>query len=158
MKRLVLLGVLSIGWPALAHADIYKCVDSYGIIYQSRPCAADQVQTLISASKSTPPAAPALAQSTPAPVQSAPVFPYRRDVAFHRTTLEVGMSDDEVLNLPGYGVPKRIERFRNGRVYREEWIYELHAGGARRLHFANAKLTGMELEQPADQIVSLSVR
>jgi hypothetical protein len=99
--------------------------------------------------KSTPPPVPARAQ-LPAP---------KRDVAFSRTSLAVGMSDDEALNLPGWGVPSHIERFREGRVYREEWTYALAGGGSRRLSFVNAKLTAMMIDPPTgDRIAIVSPR
>jgi len=136
------------GWPALACADIYKCTSPQGVVYQAAPCAPGQHGALLQ--KSAPPSPPPEAR-----VQAEA----RRDVAFSRTSLAVGMSDDEALNLPGWGVPSRIERFREGRVYREEWTYVLPGGGSRRLSFANAKLTAMGLDPPTgERIVIASPR
>jgi len=51
----------------------------------------------------------------------------------------VGMSDDEVLNLAGWGVPQQIVRTKAAREWREEWTYAT-AAGERRLYFVNATL------------------
>lgn len=135
-------------WSTLACADVYKCVSSQGVIYQAAPCAPGQTGALLQKS-APPPAAPARLQTVST----------GREVAFSRTALAVGMSDDEALNLPGWGVPSRIERFREGRVYREEWTYALPGGGSRRLSFANAKLTAIAVDLPtADRIVIASPR
>jgi hypothetical protein len=53
--------------------------------------------------------------------------------------LTLGMSDDEVLNLAGWGVPKHIARTKAARGWREEWTYPTSTG-ERRLYFVNAKL------------------
>jgi hypothetical protein len=58
------------------------------------------------------------------------------------------MSDDEVLNLHGWGLPDRIDRERQGKVYRETWTYR-RGDGLRWLHFTNARLTGMESGEAA---------
>ncbi len=135
-------------WPALACADVYRCASSQGVVYQAAPCAPGQAGTLLQ--ESAPPPMP------PTPRQAAPSS---REVAFSRTAVALGMSDDEALNLPGWGVPSRIERSREGRVYREEWTYVLPGGGSRRLSFANAKLTAMAIDPPmADRIVIASPR
>ena len=50
------------------------------------------------------------------------------------------MTDDEVLNLPGWGRPGKINRSKSGRAWREEWIYARSAGGEQHLVFVNATL------------------
>jgi len=138
---------LILGWATLASADIYKCMSAQGVVYQGAPCAPGQAGMLLQ--KSAPPPAPARSEAVPS----------GRDVAFSRTSLAVGMSDDEALNLPGWGVPSRIERFREGRVYREEWTYALPGGASRRLSFANAKLTAMTIDSATpDRLVIASPR
>jgi hypothetical protein len=56
-----------------------------------------------------------------------------------RGTLTLGMSDDQVLNLAGWGVPKHIARTKAARGWREEWTYATSTG-ERRLYFVNATL------------------
>ena len=64
------------------------------------------------------------------------------------------MSDDEVLNLPGWGRPSRITRVKMARVWREEWTYGQPMTGERHLYFANARLVDI-IDKPAvDQVRS----
>jgi hypothetical protein len=77
---------------------------------------------------------------------------------WRRTTLTLGMSDDEVLNLPGWGRPNRITRARMPRTWHEEWTYGPSAAGERRLHFANARLVDIVDKPPPDQVAQLTVQ
>jgi hypothetical protein len=88
------------------------------------------------------------AAEAPRAVQAPGAAPAARagGVAFKHRSLALGMSDDEVLNMPGWGVPSRIEKSREGRVYRESWMYDRGGGVVRWLYFANARLTGLETE------------
>lgn len=57
------------------------------------------------------------------------------------------MTDDEVLNLPGWGRPAAISRTRLPRQWREEWFYDAsRAAGARQLLFVNGKLDAVETD------------
>ena len=63
--------------------------------------------------------------------------------------IAAGMTDDEVLNAPDGGVPDHIERARDGRTWRELWVYETRVG-VRELQFVNGRLTSIiEDEAPA---------
>jgi hypothetical protein len=80
---------------------------------------------------------------------------------FWRTSIAIGMWDDEVLNLPRSGRPSAITRSKSNRVWHEEWLYRWRVGGTSRLSFANGRLTviktataGNETETP----VSLTLR
>ena len=69
------------------------------------------------------------------------------------------MSDDEVLNLPAWGRPKKITRNKANRVWREQWAYVSPVEGEKYLHFTNGKLTAIEggrVEPAALQVVSLT--
>jgi hypothetical protein len=132
MKRAAAVMAFGVACPVLAHATIYKCVDAHVTAYQSAPCSKGEAQTVISAPS-----------ATAAPVRE-------RQLAWRRTAVAPGISDDEVLNMPGWGVPDRIERWREGRVPHESWLYERPDGSARVLHFANARLTGMDTERAYD--------
>ena len=158
MKRmLALCAAAAAAWPALAQADIYKCTDGFTTIYQSKPCAPGQAQTVFSvASRAAPSVSVVPSTSPPAPRVAA--IPPGRDVAFRRTTIALGVSDDEVLNMPGWGVPTRIERSRERRLYREEWRYATPSGDTRVLHFANSRLTGMDIERPMPQLAGFDTR
>jgi len=76
---------------------------------------------------------------------------------FWRTSIAIGMSDDEVLNLPAWGRPSTITRSKANRVWYEEWIYRWRMGGSSRLSFANGRLVGMGTAaavEPAETQVS----
>ena len=60
----------------------------------------------------------------------------------HRT-LTPGMSDDEVLNMSGWGRPSRIDRVRLPREWREEWVYGLETPSERHLYFSNGRLVDL---------------
>jgi hypothetical protein len=68
------------------------------------------------------------------------------------------MSDDDVLNLPGWGRPGRISRVRMSRVWREDWTYGQSATGERHLHFANARLVDIVDKPPSDQVAQLTLQ
>ena len=73
-----------------------------------------------------------------------------------RRTLTLGMSDDEVLNLPGWGIPTRIIRARLAREWREEWIYARTPSEERHLQFANATLIDIVDRPPVETVASLA--
>jgi hypothetical protein len=102
--------------------------------------------------------------------ESPAAMPARREPAatsatskrvFWRTSIAIGMSDDEVLNLPTWGRPSAITRSKSNRVWYEEWIYRWRLGGASRLSFANGRLTAVETAAAATEPetpVSLTLR
>jgi hypothetical protein len=68
------------------------------------------------------------------------------------------MTDDEVLNLPGWGRPAKIVRTRAPREWREQWFYDTRFASPRQLFFVNGTLATVErefAETPAGQIVTL---
>jgi hypothetical protein len=70
--------------------------------------------------------------------------------------LSIGMTDTQVLSLPGWGRPDAVARSRDGTTWRELWIYSDRMTGARRsLVFENARVAitsdaNMALVGPAD--------
>jgi hypothetical protein len=144
-----------------AHAQaIHKCLAPDGVAYQSMPCASGAGDVVIASLGSV------RAESTPraeAPTAAAP----RREPGanskrvFWRTSIAIGMSDDEVLNLPAWGKPSAITRSKANRVWYEEWIYRWRMGGTSRLSFANGRLTAVETAaaavEPAETQVSYTV-
>ena len=73
--------------------------------------------------------------------------PRKRGPWTHATP-EIGVSDDEVLNMPGWGRPTHIFRARVGRAWEEVWRYGNSYNGERELRFVNARLTAI-VEAPA---------
>jgi len=60
------------------------------------------------------------------------------------------MTDDEVLNLPGWGRPDRIVRTREQRLWHEAWTYDAPLTARRLLHFVNGKLADVGTDPVAD--------
>jgi len=158
MRVLILcLSCCGIAYPLAGHAQaIHKCLAPDGVAYQSMPCASGAGDVVI-ASLGT-------ARTESAPLAETPTAaPARRDQGanskrvFCRTSIAIGMSDDEVLNLPAWGRPSTITRSKANRVWYEEWIYRWRMGGSSRLSFANGRLVGMGTAaavEPAETQVS----
>ena len=145
MRVLVLcVSVCGIACPLAGYAQaIHKCLAPEGIAYQSVPCASGAGDVVIASLGS--------ARAESAPRADAPVaMPAKRESGasskrvFWRTSIAIGMSDDEVLNLPTWGRPSAITRSKSNRVWHEEWLYRWRIGGASRLSFANGRLTAVE--------------
>jgi hypothetical protein len=144
----------------LAQADqIHKCVGPDGIVYQSLPCAAGQreqnLETL-----------PGNAQSRDADIGVRPresresipeSYSNRRDstadtrqanrhaaTPFAATTLFIGMTDTQVLNLPSWGRPARISRSKGSEGWREQWVYKKASDETSFLYFQNGRLVERE--------------
>jgi hypothetical protein len=154
MRVLVMcLSFCGIAYPLAGHAQaIHKCLAPDGVAYQSMPCAPGAGDVVIASLGSVRAESASRAQ---APVAA----PARREReansanskrVFWRTSIAIGMSDDEVLNLPAWGRPSAITRSKANRVWYEEWSYRWRMGGASRLSFANGRLTGVETAAAVD--------
>jgi hypothetical protein len=162
MRVLVLcLSVGAISYSLAGYAQaIHKCMGPEGIAYQSVPCASGAGDVVIaslgsarieSSVRPDPPAA--------APARRDPATDSRR--IFWRTSISIGMSDDEVLSLPSWGRPSAITRSKSNRIWYEEWIYRWRLGGTSRLSFANGRLTAVGTAATATGVeapVSLTLR
>ncbi len=144
----------AVAWPIAGYAQaIHKCTAAEGTAYQSAPCGSGASDIVIASR------AGERADSRPAatPPRRAPET--RGGRVFSRTSIALGMSDDEVLNLPTWGRPSAITRNRSNRIWHEEWLYRWRIGGTSRLLFANGRLTAVETDaaEPETQ-VSLTLR
>jgi hypothetical protein len=148
MLRTFFMGAFLALVPLAAGAqEIYKCVSAEGISYQGRPCDGRQAVASIAAGNSSQLIRAADAQSTPecAPRPRAPPrLPWRQ------ATICIGMTDDEVLNLPGWGRPDRIVRTREQRLWREDWTYDAPLAARRFLYFVNGTLAAVGTEPVVD--------
>jgi hypothetical protein len=163
MRFLVLcLSVCGLGYPLAGYAQaIHKCLAPEGIAYQSAPCASGAGDVVIASLGS------ARVESSPR-AGSPAAIPARREPGagskrvFWRTSIAIGMSDDEVLNLPAWGRPSAITRSKSNGIWCEEWTYRWRLGGTGRLSFANGRLTSVETApaatEPETQEVSLTLR
>ena len=166
--RFVLLCFALLCVTAAANAaDIHKCATSSGIVYQGLPCSGAELPApLVSASAaaSTPAPDPVTKETSDESTSGAPACGARplapRRLPWRQATICIGMTDDEVLNLPGWGRPRTIARTRAPREWREDWTFVAGPSGPRQLHFVNGKLTAVErefLEGPTGRIVKLAI-
>jgi hypothetical protein len=139
--------------PSAGAQDIYKCVEDGATAYQSAPCANGQIEMRMTTGATQPKSEFQMAAASP-PAQSTS----HSSGPWRRTSLALGMSDDEVLNLPGWGRPNRITRTRVSRVWHEEWTYGQRASDERSLHFANARLVDIIDKPPLDQVARLTLQ
>ena len=146
MQRFALIAITALVFPLACQADIYRCGSGESIVYQDSPCAAGREQTrILRASTTTTTQTTQLSDNNASQMLSGkearPILPVGR------TELSLGMSDDEVLNLPAWGRPKKITRNKANRVWHEEWVYASPSAGERHLRFSNGKLTAIESER-----------
>lgn len=148
-------------WSLVATAQaIHKCEAAEGTAYQSAPCGNGASDIVIAS-------AGAESRLSSRRIVEPPSMPPRRAAdsgnrrVFWRTSIAIGMTDDEVLNLASWGRPSAITRTRSNRVWHEEWLYRWRTGGTSRLSFANGKLTAVDAgagESDAPTPVSLTLR
>lgn len=156
-------------------ADVHKCATPSGVTYQGLPCDGPEMPTSIVAAnaaqvpsagsaRTAPDTGVSSAQALPATsapsargapecgarTREAPRLPWRQ------ATICIGMTDDEVLNLPGWGRPAKISRTRAPREWREEWFYDARAAGPRQLFFVNGKLAVVETESTDTTVGSMA--
>jgi hypothetical protein len=124
--------------------EIHKCVGENGITYQGLPCAGHETPATDAAQ-----ATRSMDMNEAPECGARPLSPAR--LPWRQATICIGMSDDEVLNLPGWGRPAKIVRMREPRRWREDWIYDTGPAGSRLLHFVNGKLAALESEPAATQ-------
>jgi hypothetical protein len=148
-----------------AHAAvIHKCAGRSGVAYQTAPCTAGERELAVLAPLSTSgvPDAPIARAAADEPLQhlapgATALVVDARWLPYRRRMIAVGMTDDEVLNAPNGGVPGRIERTRDGRTWRELWVYQTRGGGERALQFINGRLTGIIDDETQEDSLRLAL-
>ncbi len=139
---------------------IYKCTEGNNVTYQSQACESGRGQLMRLTADAT-----AINQPTAREVVVRPeerfdmTIGLPRGIATNRAELRTGMSDIEVLNNRQWGRPLRITRSREARAWHEFWEYEKPDTGARRLHFVNGALAGVDeiQERLITPVAALSV-
>jgi hypothetical protein len=147
-STVILPGFLALSTFSYAQdKSIYKCVDPEGIVYRDTPCATQQEQTLITNARKVN------WQSENGKAREA-VDARLAATPFSATRLSIGMTDTQVLNLPGWGRPAHIVRSKAGRAWREQWIYKDRGSGDELslLYFENARLIDQEDAPPPRSI------
>lgn len=150
LDRVWVIGV-ALAFSANAYAGgIYKCVSAEGTAYQSAPCVTGSEEVLAVTTTES------LARPR-ADIDDATQGPSGRiaDTAGGLSTdpralgpnrLILGITDDQALNTPGWGPPKKILRHRERSGWREVWTYAPKAGGAPQLEFFNGRLVAISLQ------------
>jgi hypothetical protein len=165
MTRLWLWTAVALAIASVAHAEeIHKCTGPDGIVYQNLPCAAGQREQDMDAMTSIQRAASSRDTDASAPQGQGPrasspaLYSNRRDrtaarppqsgryagTPFAATTLFIGMTDTQVLNLPGWGRPARISRSKDSQGWREQWVYRNSSDQSSLLYFQNGRLVERE--------------
>jgi hypothetical protein len=140
-----------------AGQEIRKCVgDGAAVTYQNAPCEPAQTDAGVlrlpgyadpaerdgatapqaDTSLAVPAEAPFPGAPAPSLSGSQPVFPFRTSVA-------LGMTDDQVLNVPGWGRPTRIARSGGHGNWREVWTYD-RGNDRRELAFVGGHLASID--------------
>lgn len=127
--------------------EIYKCVSADGITYQGHPCDGRQAIGSIAPGDSSQSIRVVGTPSTP---ECAPRLRVPPRLPWRQATICIGMTDDEVLNLPGWGRPDKIVRTREQRLWHEDWTYDAPLAARRFLHFVNGTLAGVGTEPVAN--------
>ena len=140
-----------------ADKAIYKCADSEGVVYRDTPCVHPQDQTLVVVARKVnlqSESGIGSGRANPGP----PVDSKLAASPLYAPRLFIGMTDTQVLNLPSWGRPARIVRSKEGRTWREQWIYKDRSTGEERgfLYFENARLVEQE-NAPAQPFVQARV-
>jgi hypothetical protein len=156
--RFWLLVPLTVALADLSAAqEIHKCIgDGAAVTYQNAPCEpaktdagplrlpgyADPAERdgatapAADAAAAAPTDTPFPAAPPPAMSDAQPVFPFRTSVA-------LGMTDDQVLNVPGWGRPTKIVRAGSHGNWRETWTYD-RGNDMRQLAFVGGRLVGID--------------
>ena len=135
---------------AAVGAEIHKCAGSGGAVsYQTDACGSGQRQLALLTVSNAPRADTSRVDARDEPTARASpnaTQPIRGKqwLPYERRSIAPGMTDDEVLKSAGGGVPTRIARSREGRTWRETWIYEMRSGTVRALQFVNGRLESTE--------------
>ena len=158
LRPLWVLGLFALASLGQAQ-EIHKCAGQDGVTYQNVPCPSGQQEQAFASNarnQSRQEQAPASAARNE---RGRDAYASRSREAnryagtpFAATTLFIGMTDTQVLNLPGWGRPAQILRSKASRGWREQWIYKDAAEEWRFLYFENGRLvTREEATAPAMQ-------
>jgi len=154
LRRDVMVCLLTASVAPIASAQaIFKCVSAAGETgYQSTPCAVGSFETRIASAAGRADLAVSTTRTAPGRAAARKPGPWKH------TALALGMSDDEVLNMAGWGCPGRITRNRLPREWREEWVYGVDTPAERRLYFSNGTLVEFGDRPSGDHIIAASMR
>ncbi len=166
--RFWLLAPAALALTGVATAqDIHKCINGNDVAYQNAPCApserdaglvrlpgyADPPQRDGAMSPPNDPVSIAPGD-VPAEGSPSPAAPDTRDAFPFRTSIALGMTDDQVLNIPHWGRPSAIARSGRHQSWRETWTYDRN-GETRKLAFVDGRLAAIDDGYAPTQIASV---
>lgn len=161
--------------PTAANEAVFRCTHGMTVSYQWTTCEPGQQETAVRvaaapAPTAAPAAAPAVPAASPAPAQQGAASstqtpptpraaPQTVRVSWRAQVRSpapyIGISDDAVLNMRGWGRPAKIVRTRSERAWVEHWTYLSPGGETRHLQFENGKLVAANVE-PAPYAVQVA--
>jgi len=142
--------------PGAEGQVIHKCVAQGSTSYQGAPCDAGSIEAATfpmvrpDTSGTQPPVSERDVDTGGADEPRSPRLP------FGRTAIALGMTDDEILNIPQWGPPASIQRTRGRHLFREIWTYRARADGERQLAFTNGRLTSVDAGSAASAPIHLA--
>jgi hypothetical protein len=140
-----------LAFASLSHAQnqiIHKCAGPDGVVYRDTPCTVSQQEQPISLgtkNESQRPDSSGGQRSRPMSRQAAVSY---AGTPFAATTIFIGMTDTQVLNLPSWGRPAQIRRSKARQGWREEWVYKRPGDEWHHLYFENGRLAAQEDASP----------
>jgi hypothetical protein len=134
-----------LAFASLGHAQIiHKCAGPEGLVYRDTPCTASQQEQPMSSGtkdESQRPDSNAGQRLRPTSRRSADSY---AGIPFAATTIFIGMTDTQVLNLPSWGRPSQIRRSKAKQGWREQWVYKRPGDEWHHLYFENGRLAAQE--------------
>jgi hypothetical protein len=154
LRPLWVLGLFALATLGQAQ-EIHKCAGQDGITYQSIPCPSGQQEQAFASiarnqnrQEQAPASVTRYENARDGYISRSREANRYAGTPFAATTLFIGMTDTQVLNLPGWGRPSQILRAKAKQGWREQWIYKDAAEDWRFLYFENGHLVTRE-EAPA---------
>jgi len=151
LGRACVIGVTLVLSANVYAGSIYKCVSAEGTAYQSAPCATGSEEVLAVTTSAESHVRPsddvhAATQPVTGPVAVSTEQWSADTRVIGRNSLTLGITDDQALNTPGWGPPKKIIRHRERAGWREVWTYARKDGGAPQLEFFNGRLVAISMQ------------
>lgn len=148
----VALAGLSAAWVVAGSvhaATVYKCTGRGSVTYQSMPCGTDAATLRVARFGGQGDAVAPPPETVPG--NAFAVGGRAKGGPWPKRSIALGMTDDEVLNMPAWGRPARIVRTRLARGWQEVWSYPDAWGAERQLVFSNARLADI-VDLPRAQV------
>ena len=129
----------------LSHAQIiHKCAGPEGLVYRDTPCTASQQEQPMSLGTKNESQRPDSNGRQRSRAMSRQAVASYAGTPFAATTIFIGMTDTQVLNLPSWGRPAQIRRSKARQGWHEQWVYKRPGEEWHHLYFENGRLAAQE--------------